>query len=132
MNKGLIEKKDIELGQIKMADEVIEIIAGLAATEVPGVTGMSGGIADGIAEVLGRKNLTKGVKVTVGEKEVIINLNIVVEYGVNISEVAAVVKTNVAKAIKSMTGMIVSEVNINVQGLTFKDELSKEEVPRVK
>jgi uncharacterized alkaline shock family protein YloU len=69
-----------EMGSIKITDEVVAIIAGIAATEVPGVFGMSGGIAGGIAEALGRKNLSKGVKVEVGEKEAAIDLYIIVEF----------------------------------------------------
>ncbi len=68
-NEKEIIKKDSSLGAIRIADEVVSIIAGLAATEVDGIAGMSGGIAGGIAEMLGRKNFAKGVKVEVGEKE---------------------------------------------------------------
>ena len=68
-NEKEIIKKDTSLGAVRIADEVVSIIAGLAATEVEGIAGMSGGIAGGIAEMLGRKNFAKGVKVEVGEKE---------------------------------------------------------------
>ena len=68
-NEKEVVKKDSNLGAIRIADEVVSIIAGLAATEVDGIAGMSGGIAGGIAEMLGRKNFAKGVKVEVGEKE---------------------------------------------------------------
>ena len=71
-----------ELGTVKISDDVVSIISGLAATEVKGVAGMSGGIAGGIAELLGRKNQSKGVKVTIGEKQVNIDLYVVMEYGV--------------------------------------------------
>lgn len=127
-----IEKKEMnEYGNIKIADEVVGIIAGLAATEVEGVAGMSGGIAGGIAEMLGRKNLSKGVKVEVGEKEAAVDLFIIVDYGVRIPEVAWNVQENVKKAIESMTGLDVVEVNIHVQGVNFKNE-SKEDEARVK
>ncbi|MCR4430717.1 MAG: Asp23/Gls24 family envelope stress response protein [Tepidanaerobacteraceae bacterium] len=118
-------------GSIKIADEVVGIIAGLAATEVEGVAGMSGGIVGGIAEILGRKNLSKGVKVEVGEKEAAVDLYIIVNYGVRIPEVAWNVQENVKKAIENMTGLSVVEVNIHVQGVNFGQPV-KEEESRVK
>ena len=119
------------LGAIRIANEVVGIIAGLAATEVEGVAGMSGGIAGGIAEVLGRRNLAKGVKVEVGEREVAGDLFIIVEYGVRIPEVAWAVQQNVKKAIESMTGRSVVEINVHVQGVHFPQE-EKQEAPRVR
>ncbi|AYO30703.1 Asp23/Gls24 family envelope stress response protein [Biomaibacter acetigenes] len=118
-------------GSIKIADEVVGIIAGLAATEVEGVAGMSGGIVGGIAEILGRKNLSKGVKVEVGEKEAAVDLYIIVNYGARIPEVAWNVQENVKKAIENMTGLSVIEVNIHVQGVNFGQPV-KEEESRVK
>ena len=126
------EKVQFEHGQIKMADEVVAIIAALAATEIKGVKAMSGGMVDGIADVLGRKNLTKGVKVEVGDKEAAVDLNIIVEYGAKIQEVAPAIQDSVLKSIESMTGLKVVEVNINVQGVSFKDEPVAEETHRVK
>lgn len=120
-----------EIGSVKIADEVVAIIAGLAATEVPGVAGMSGGLAGGIAEMLGRKNLTRGVKVEVGERQAAVDLFLIVDYGVKIPEVAWRVQENVKKAIESMTGLDVVEVNIHVQGVKISGE-EKEEEARVK
>lgn len=119
-----MEKNDLmiesrEAGKIRIADEVVGIIAGLAATEVPGIAGMSGGLAGGIAEMLGRKNLSKGVKVEVGEREAAVDLFVIVDYGVQIPEVATDVQQNVKRAIESMTGLHVVEVNVHVQGVTF-------------
>ncbi len=125
MNNNNID--DPEFGQIKIADEVVGVIAGLAATEVPGVAGMSGGIAGGIAEMLGRKNLSKGVKVEVGEKEAAVDLFIIVEYGAKIPDVSWQIQESVKKAIETMTGLNVVEVNIHVQGVNM-DKESKEEV----
>jgi uncharacterized alkaline shock family protein YloU len=119
------------IGSIRIADEVVAIIAGLAATEVPGVAGMSGGLAGGIAEMLGRKNLTRGIKVEVGERQAAIDLFIIVEYGVKIPEIAWRVQENVKKALESMTGLDVLEVNIHVQGVKIAGEDKEEEV-RVK
>jgi uncharacterized alkaline shock family protein YloU len=130
--KTKAEKAELEQGHVKMADEVVSVIAALAATEVKGVKSMSGGIVDGIADVLGRKNLTKGVKVEVGEKEAAIDLNIIVEYGVKIQEVAVAIQESVLKSVESMTGLKVVEVNVNVQGVSFKDEPVAEEAHRVK
>lgn len=116
-----------EMGQIRIAPEVIEIIAGLAATEVRGIAGMSGGVVGGIAELLGRKNLGKGVKVEVGEKQCAVDLSVVTEFGFKIQEVAAEVQANVKRAIENMTGLEVVEVNVHVLGVTFKHEDKEEE-----
>lgn len=114
-------------GTIKIADEVVSIIAGIAATEVKGVAGMSGGVTGGIVEMLGRKNLSKGVKVEVGEKETSVDLYVIVEYGERIPEVAWNIQENVKQAIENMTGLEVVEVNIHVQGVDFQHE-PKEEI----
>ncbi|MCL6610983.1 MAG: Asp23/Gls24 family envelope stress response protein [Peptococcaceae bacterium] len=127
----LIREEKTGLGSIKIADEVVKIIAGLAATEVPGVVGMSSGVVGGIAEMLGRKNMSKGVKVEVGEKEAAVDMFVVMEYGTRIPDVAARIQENVKKAIENMTGLTVVEVNVNVQGVAFAHE-GKEEEHRVK
>ena len=101
-----------ESGTVKISEEVVAIIAGIAAMEVPGVAGMSGGLAGGIAEMLGRKNLSKGVKVEVGEKEAAIDLYIIVEYGCRIPDVAWEIQEKVKKAVETMTGLHVVEVKI--------------------
>jgi len=116
-----------ELGAIRIANEVVAIIAGLAATEIPGIAGMSGGIVGGIAEMLGRKNLAKGVKVEVGEKETAVDLYVIVDYGIRIPDVAAQVQANVKRAIENMTGLAVVEVNVHVQGVVFAPEPKEEE-----
>ncbi|NLX85704.1 MAG: Asp23/Gls24 family envelope stress response protein [Clostridiales bacterium] len=113
-------RKDTEdFGTVKISDDVVSIISGIAATEVKGVAGMSGGIAGGIAELLGRKNQSKGVKVTIGEKEVNIDLHVIMEYGVKIPDVAWEIQEKVKKAVETMTGLNVVEVNIHVQGVTM-------------
>jgi len=119
--------ENADKGSIKIADDVVGVIAGLAATEVEGVAGMSGGVAGGIAELLGRKNLSKGVKVLVGEKETVVDLFLIVNYGVRIPEVAWNVQENVKKAIENMTGLAVVEVNIHVQGINFGQSPREEE-----
>lgn len=115
-----------DYGSVKISEEVVAIIAGIAATDVPGVAGMSGGIAGGIAEILGRKNLSKGVKVEVGEKEAAIDLYIIVEFGARIPEVAWDIQDKVKTAVQTMTGLTVIEVNIHVQGVNFDKEIKKE------
>jgi uncharacterized alkaline shock family protein YloU len=115
-------KNETGLGTIKIADEVVSIIAGLAATEIDGIAGMSGGLVGGIAEMLGRKNFSKGVKVEVGEKEAAVDLYIIVKYGVRIPDVALAAQENIKRAIENMTGLSVVEVNVHVQGVNFPEE----------
>ena len=129
---GKAVKNANSLGTIRIADEVVSIIAGLAATEVDGIAGMSGGLVGGIAEMLGRKNFAKGVKVEVGEKEAAVDLYIIVKYGVRIPDVALAVQENVKQAIETMTGLSVVEVNIHVQGVGFPETEAKEEEVRVR
>lgn len=93
---------------------------------------MSGGIAGGIAEMLGRKNFAKGVKVEVGEKEAAVDLFVIVKYGVRIPDIALAVQENVKQAIETMTGLSVVEVNVHVQGVGFPEENAKSEEVRVR
>ncbi len=131
-----MEEKDLiktenGLGAVKIADEVVSIIAGLAATEIDGIAGMSGGLVGGIAEMLGRKNFSKGVRVEVGEREAAIDLYIIVKYGVRIPDVALAAQENIKRAIETMTGLSVVEVNVHVQGVHFPEEEPVEEEVRV-
>lgn len=130
MAEGKVDPKN-SIGSVSIADEVVGIIAGLAATEIEGIAGMSGGIAGGIAEMLGRKNFAKGVKVEVGEKEAAVDLYIIVKYGARIPDVAITAQENVKSAIESMTGLSVVEVNVHVQGVGFEDGGPEEETHRV-
>jgi uncharacterized alkaline shock family protein YloU len=93
---------------------------------------MSGGIADSITGILGKKNPAKGVKVEVGEKETAIDLYIVVDYGVRIPDVSWQIQENVKKAVETMTGLSVVEVNIHIQGVNLEKETKEEENPEVK
>ncbi|MGI6537400.1 MAG: Asp23/Gls24 family envelope stress response protein [Caldicoprobacterales bacterium] len=129
----MTQQSSEDYGKVTFADEVVAIIAGLAAMEIEGVAAMSGGIAGGIVEKLGRKNLAKGVKVEVGEKEAAIDLFIIVDYGIRIPELAWNVQENVKKAVENMTGLNVIEVNIHIQGVNFEKEIKVEEPePKVK
>jgi len=112
-----------ENNEIKIADDVVAVIAGVAVSEVPGVADMAGGFAGGITEVLsGKKNLAKGIKVEVGEKETKIDVNIIVEYGVRIPDVAFEIQNRVKKAVETMTGLNVSSVNIHIQGINIAEK----------
>lgn len=103
---------------IKISDDVIAVIAGAAASEVPGVASMAGGFAGGISEVFsGKKNFAKGIKIEAGEKETRIDVNIIVEYGVRIPDVAFEIQNRVKKAVEGMTGLKVLDVNVHVQGV---------------
>lgn len=114
---------EIELNDnIKIADDVVAVIAGKAVSEISGVANMAGGFAGGISEVLsGKKNLAKGIKVDVGEKETKIDVNIIVEYGTRIPDVAYEIQTKVKKAVETMTGLKVVEVNVHVQGVNINN-----------
>ena len=116
-----------EANTIKIADEVVAVIAGIAVSEIPGVYSMAGGFAGGITEVLsGKKNLSKGIKVEVGDKETKVDVNIIVEYGTRIPDVAFEIQNRVKKAVENMTGLKVAEVNVHVQGVNTQQE--KEEI----
>ena len=112
----------LENANIRIADDVIAVIAGAAASEVPGVSSMAGGFAGWISEVFsGKKNFAKGIKVESGEKETRIDVNIIVEYGVRIPDVAFEIQNRVKKAVESMTGLKVLDVNVHVQGVNIEN-----------
>ena len=106
---------------IKISDDVVAVIAGVAVSEVPGVAGMAGGFAGGISEVFsGKKNLAKGIKVEIDEKDVKIDVNIIVNYGVRIPDVAFDIQNKVKQSVETMTGLKVNEVNVHVQGVNIE------------
>lgn len=134
----VVEEKDIEEVEngtegIKISSDVIAVISGVAVSEVPGVYGMAGGFAGGITEVLkGKKNLAKGIKVDTSENKAKIDVNIIVEYGARIPDVAFEIQNRVKTAVENMTGLKVEEVNVHVQGvntegLTEEPKESEEE-----
>lgn len=108
---------------IKIANDVVASIAGVAVSEVQGVAGMAGGIT----ELFGKKSLSKGIKVEVGEKETKIDVNIIVEYGVRIPDVAFEIQNRVKKAVETMTGLNVSSVNIHIQGINIAEKRTENE-----
>ncbi len=118
--------KETEVNGIKIAEEVVAKIAGIAASEVKGVYGMNGGLVEGISEILGKRSFAKGVKVQVGEKDTTIDLYIIVEYGCRIPDIAWEIQNRVKSAVENMTGLKVLEVNIHVQSVNFPKD-SKDE-----
>ena len=121
--KEVGEEIALENSNIKIADDVVAVIAGVAVSEVQGVYEMSGGFAGGISEVLsGKKNLAKGIKVEINEKTTKIDVNIIVEYGTRIPDVAFEIQNKVKKAVETMTGLNVTSVNVHVQGVNIPEE----------
>ncbi|MBR6613516.1 MAG: Asp23/Gls24 family envelope stress response protein [Clostridia bacterium] len=119
---------DVEIASnLTISEDVIGIIAGLAAAEVEGVSGMTLGFVDGINQIIGsNKKYAKGVKVELEGNEVVINLYVIVKYGVKIPEVAFSIQTSVKNSVEGMTGLKVKSVNINVHGVTFDNEKKKD------
>ena len=109
-----------EVGSVKIADEVLSIVAGLAVSEISGVAGMSGGIVGGITEMLGKQNFSKGVKVITTGKSVI------VKYGFNIPDVAIAIQEKVKTSIENMTGFDVVAVDVHVEGIRRQDDTALE------
>ena len=108
---------------LTISEDVIGIIAGLAAAEVEGVSGMTLGFVDGINQILGsNKKYSKGVKIGLEGNEVVIDLYVIVKYGVKIPDVAFSIQNSVKSSVETMTGLTVKAVNINVQGVTFDKE----------
>lgn len=111
-----------KIGSVQIADEVVAIIAGLAATEVEGVSKMSGNITNELVSKLGMKNLSKGVKVVVASGSVTVDLSLELEFGYSIQTVSAAVQERVKSAIETMTGLNVDEVNIRISGVSLEKE----------
>lgn len=121
---------DGENNNIEISNDVVSVIAGMAVTEVSGVADMAGGFAGGISEALsGKKNMSKGIKVDIQDKNTKIDVNIIVEYGARIPDVAFEIQKRVKKAVEEMTGLNVSEVNVHVQGVSTSEV--KKEVPKI-
>ncbi|HJA06305.1 MAG TPA: Asp23/Gls24 family envelope stress response protein [Candidatus Mediterraneibacter pullicola] len=115
-------QSDASLGEVKIADEVVAIIAALAATEVDGVASMAGNITNEVIGKLGIKNLSKGVKVDVLEGVVTVSLALNLKYDYNIMEVTAKVQEKVKNAVENMTGLEVADVNIKVAGVEMEKQ----------
>ena len=120
VSKSEITKVEPEGGRIIFADEVVATIASLAVTDVEGVSALNGGMVEGISEMLGKKVLTKGVKVEVGQEEAAIDISVNILYGYKIKEVCEKIQAAVKSAIETMTGLHVVEINVFVQSVVFE------------
>ncbi|MBA4542974.1 MULTISPECIES: Asp23/Gls24 family envelope stress response protein [Thermoactinomyces] len=115
-----------QLGKVEIAPEVIQIISGIAASRVEGVVGLSGGVASNLNQLLGRKNVKKGIRVELDD-QLVIELAVVVQYGYNIPEVGQEIQEQVKSAVESMTGLIVDQVVVRVDGIKFPQEKNTEQ-----
>ncbi|MBQ1681249.1 MULTISPECIES: Asp23/Gls24 family envelope stress response protein [Agathobacter] len=113
-NKKVLNIKSDETGEVKVAEDVVAIIAGLAATEVDGVSSMAGNITNEIVSKLGMKNLSKGIQIDLLDDHILIDVAINIAYGFSIPEVSQKVQEKVRSAVETMTGVTVSEVNVRV------------------
>jgi uncharacterized alkaline shock family protein YloU len=109
---------DGKVGEVQIADEVVAIIAGLAATEVEGVASMAGNVTNELVSKLGMKNLAKGVKVEVSTEAVVVDMALNMKYGYSIPKTSQLVQEKVKQAIENMTGLNVAEVNIRIAGVS--------------
>lgn len=114
--------------KVKIADEVICTIAGIAASEVESLAAMRGGLVDGIGGMFGMKNHSKGIKVEVKENDVFVDMSIVVQYGCKIHEAAREIQSKVRQSVEGMTGLHVAAVNISVLGITMGKDSKKIEM----
>ena len=119
-NRTVLKLKEDKLGEIRVADEVVTIIAGLAATEVDGVSSMSGNITNEIVSKIGIKNLSKGVKVDVIDGIVTVDLSLNIKCGFAIPDVSANVQERVRSAIETMTGLEVGTINVKIASVDMK------------
>lgn len=125
INQEIIEESENNDSGVEISEEVVAVIAGIAVSDVQGVAGMAKGFAGGLTEALsGKKNMAKGIKVEVGDKETKIDVNIIVEYGSRIPDVAFEIQSRVKKSVKEMTGLEVVSVNVHVQGVQTPQERS--------
>ena len=112
-----LSQEDETFGTVKIADDVVAMIAALAATEVDGVAAMNGNVANELLSKVGVKGLAKGVRVDIYNKKVKVELAVVIEYGFNIPATCQQVQNKVKSAIENMTGLEVTDVNIRIAGI---------------
>ena len=120
-NRKTFNIKSDQLGEVKIADEVVAIIAGLATTEVDGVSSMAGNITNEIVSRLGMKNLSKGIQVEVLDNEVKVDVAINIAYGYNIPDISAKVQERIKTTIENMTGLTVALVNVRIASVDMGD-----------
>lgn len=114
------------LGKVEIAPEVIEVIAGIAASEVNGLSTMRGNFATGVVEKFGKKSHSKGVKVELTDTGIIIDLFVVLNFGVSIPEVAQKIQANIRQTLKNMTSLEIAEINVHVVGVQMEKENTEE------
>lgn len=115
-------QENSKFGEVRIADDVISMIAAISATEVEGVAGMAGNITSELISKFGVKNLSRGVKVTIAEEQVSIELALELKYGVSLPEVCESVQEKVKSSVETMTGLTVDEVNIRIAGIALDKE----------
>jgi uncharacterized alkaline shock family protein YloU len=130
MSENILEmnKDNSGLGKVEIAPEVIEVIAGIAASEVEGVAQMRGNFASGVVERLGKKNHGKGVKVELSEEGIKVDVYCLMVFGISIPNVAQKIQDNIRQALLNMTALEVQEVNIHVVGITFENQKHEVEI----
>ncbi|MBR7796744.1 MAG: Asp23/Gls24 family envelope stress response protein [Bacillota bacterium] len=116
----LLNVSDDRLGKVEIAPEVIEVIAGIAATEVDGLYAMRGNFASGVAERFGKKAHSKGVKVELTDNGILIDLFVILNFGVSIPQVAQMLQTNIRQTLKNMTALEIDEINVHVVGIQME------------
>ncbi|MBE5956051.1 MAG: Asp23/Gls24 family envelope stress response protein [Lachnospiraceae bacterium] len=122
-NKNVYKlQENTKFGEVRIADDVISMIAAISATEVEGVAGMSGNITSDLISKLGVKNLSRGVKVTIAEEKVSIELSLELKYGISLPKVCETVQEKVKSSVETMTGLTVDEVNIRIAGIALEKE----------
>ena len=129
LRQDQVQVRQESYGTVAFASEVLATIAGLAAVDVPGVAGMSGGFVDGLVELLGKKNLSKGIRIELGTEKIAVDAAIIAEYGKPIPQVAGMIQQKVKQALEAMTGLRVREVNVRVQGLKLETQTQDAEQP---
>lgn len=113
--------EDSSIGEVQIADDVVAIIAGLAATEIEGVASMAGNLTNELVSKLGMKNLSRGVKVEVAPDAVAVDLSLMVKYGYSIPKTSKLVQEKVKQAIENMTGLHVAVVNVRITGVKLEE-----------
>lgn len=126
------ENKDTELGNISVSKDVVAIIVAMEANKVKGVVGLTAGRKGTSAPLLDKNSLTKGIEVSMNQKEVAITISLVADYSTGIYQTARETQKNVKKAIETMAGLKVSKVDVNVLDVKFKEEIEKKEKNEVK
>ena len=111
-----------EEDSIRISSDVIAVITSIISSDIPGIAGMSGGVVGGIAERLGRKDMTRGIRVDVNEDRITIELNVIVEYGKSIVDTTDKLKKEIRTNVEKTTGLTVEAININVQGINVPEE----------